>query len=141
VFRFRVSQPGRYVVDTRGPTDVYMKLFGPDSPTALIAEDDDSGLGSNARIATDLVEGEYFVQVRHWNRASGVGDYTVAVRTANVESACAAVRRFSRPRADRRPSRLAQLHAFGGDRDPGARVPRVPYLRDQAPAASAGRQR
>jgi hypothetical protein len=59
-----------------------MKLFGPDSPTALIAEDDDSGLGSNARIATDLVEGDYFVQVRHWNRASGMGDYTVSVRKA-----------------------------------------------------------
>ena len=82
VFRFRVTQPGRYIVDTRGPTDVYMKLFGPDSPTALIAEDDDSGLGSNARIATDLVEGDYFLQVRHWNRASGVGDYTVSVRKA-----------------------------------------------------------
>jgi len=82
VFRFRVAQPGRYVVDTRGPTDVYMKLFGPDSPTALIAEDDDSGLASNARIAIDLVEGDYYVQVRHWNRASGTGDYTVAVRKA-----------------------------------------------------------
>ena len=82
VFRFRVTQPGRYIVDTHGPTDVYMKLFGPDSPTALIAEDDDSGLGSNARIATDLVEGDYFLQVRHWNRASGVGDYTVSVRKA-----------------------------------------------------------
>lgn len=82
VFRFRVAEAGRYVVDTRGPTDVYMKLFGPGSPTALIAEDDDSGLASNARIAIDLVEGDYYVQVRHWNRASGVGDYTVAVRRA-----------------------------------------------------------
>jgi hypothetical protein len=28
------------------------------------------------------VEGDYYVQVRHWNRASGTGDYTVAVRKA-----------------------------------------------------------
>lgn len=80
LFRFRVLQAGRHVIDTQGPTDVYMKLFGPDSPTALVAEDDDSGIASNARIAVDLVEGEYFVQVRHWNRASGVGSYSVAVR-------------------------------------------------------------
>ncbi|MFC5770822.1 hypothetical protein [Thauera sinica] len=59
-----------------------MKLFGPDSQTALVAEDDDSGIAANARIAADLVEGGYFVQVRHWNRASGVGDYSVAVRKA-----------------------------------------------------------
>lgn len=80
LFRFRVTQPGRYIIDTQGSTDVYMKLFGPDSQTDLIAEDDDSGIASNARIAVDLIEGEYYVQVRHWNRSSGVGDYTVAVR-------------------------------------------------------------
>lgn len=82
LFRFRVAQPGRYVVDTQGPTDVYMKLFGPDSQTELIAEDDDSGIASNARIAVDLIEGEYFVQIRHWNRESGKGDYTISVRKA-----------------------------------------------------------
>jgi hypothetical protein len=82
LFRFRVSQAGRHVIDTQGPTDVYMKLFGPDSQTALVAEDDDSGIASNARIAVDLIEGEYFVQVRHWNRTSGVGSYSVAVRKA-----------------------------------------------------------
>ena len=59
-----------------------MKLFGPDSPTALIAEDDDSGMGSNARIAADLIEGRYFAQVRHYNRASGMGNYTVRVSRA-----------------------------------------------------------
>ena len=29
LFRFTVETNGRYVVDTRGPTDVVMKLFGP----------------------------------------------------------------------------------------------------------------
>ena len=68
------------MIDTRGPTDVVMKLFGPNSQTALIAEDDDSGIDTNARIVADLVEGSYFVQIRHWNRASGMGNYTVKVR-------------------------------------------------------------
>ena len=42
------------MIQTGGKTDVVMKLFGPDSETSLIAEDDDSGLGLNARIARPL---------------------------------------------------------------------------------------
>lgn len=80
LFRFKVTSNGRYTVDTRGPTDVVMKLFGPNSETALIAEDDDSGLATNASISRHLVPGEYFVQVRHYNRASGMGNYSVKVR-------------------------------------------------------------
>lgn len=81
LFRFSAPKDGSYVIDTRGPTDVVMKLFGPDSETALIAEDDDSGIDANARIAAGLVKGEYYVQVRHYNRASGMGDYSIKVRT------------------------------------------------------------
>ena len=69
-------------MDTRGPTDVVMKLFGPNSETALIAEDDDSGIDSNALIAANLIAGHYFVQVRHYNRASGMGKYSINVRKA-----------------------------------------------------------
>ena len=80
LYKFTAASDGLYVIDTRGPTDVVMKLFGPNSETALIAEDDDSGIDTNARIATSLIAGEYFVQVRHYNRASGMGDYSVKVR-------------------------------------------------------------
>ena len=79
LFRFTASSNGRYVIDTGGPTDVVMKLFGPNSETALIAEDDDSGTGSNARIAADLLAGEYLTQVRHYNSARGLGNYTIKV--------------------------------------------------------------
>ena len=79
LFRFSVDKGGRHVIDTKGATDVVMKLFGPNSPTALIAEDDDSGFGFNARIAANLIEGRYFAQVRHHNRASGKGNYSIAV--------------------------------------------------------------
>ena len=82
LFRFSADRDGHYVIDTRGPTDVVMKLFGPNQPTALIAEDDDSGYAYNARIGADLLAGDYWVQVRHYNRESGVGDYTVKVRRA-----------------------------------------------------------
>ena len=82
LYRFAVAAGGKYVIDTKGPTDVVMKLFGPDSQTDVIAEDDDSGLGFNARIAGALVPGNYFVQVRHFSSSSGVGDYTVRVRKA-----------------------------------------------------------
>jgi len=80
LYTFAASKDGRYVIDTSGPTDIVMKLFGPGSPTALIAEDDDSGPGLNARIAADLVAGEYFVQVRHYNKPSGTGEYSIKVR-------------------------------------------------------------
>ncbi len=79
LFRFTATSDGSYVINTRGPTDVVMKLFGPNSETALIAEDDDSGVDTNARIAAQLIAGEYFVQVRHYNRASGMGEYSIKV--------------------------------------------------------------
>jgi hypothetical protein len=80
LFKFTVATGGSHVIDTRGPTDVVMKLFGPDSPTAVIAEDDDSGVATNARIAADLIPGLYYVQVRHYNRASGMGNYSIKAR-------------------------------------------------------------
>lgn len=80
LYRFTATADARYVIDTLGQTDVVMKLFGPNSETALIAEDDDSGLDTNARIASDLIAGEYFVQVRHYRRQSGTGKYSIKVR-------------------------------------------------------------
>ena len=56
-----------------------MRLFGPDSQTALIAEDDDSGVGRNSKITADLVPGRYFVQIRHFNKARGTGPYSIKV--------------------------------------------------------------
>lgn len=80
LYKFVAETDGRYMIDTRGPTDMVMKLFGPNSETALIAEDDDSGIDANARIIADLIAGEYFVQVRHFNLVGGVGDYSIKVR-------------------------------------------------------------
>lgn len=79
LFKFTVTEAGRHTIETGGQTDVVMKLFGPDSETALIAEDDDGGVGRNSRIIADLMPGNYFVQIRHYNSASGIGQYNISV--------------------------------------------------------------
>ena len=79
IFRFDAGADGVHVIETRGTTDVYIKLFGPNSATNLIGEDDDSGQGLNPRIAANLIKGRYYVQVRHYDRSSGTGKYTVGV--------------------------------------------------------------
>jgi len=81
VFTFDVDpgESGVHTIETDGSTDVVMKLFGPDSDTLLIAEDDDDGQDRNSRIQRDLGPGKYFVQIRHFNRSSGTGDYSIRV--------------------------------------------------------------
>ena len=79
LYTFPAMTAGRYTVETSGPTDLVMKLFGPDSRTQLVAEDDDGGQGTNPRITVDLAPGRYFVQVRHYNSGQGTGSYTVKV--------------------------------------------------------------
>jgi hypothetical protein len=79
LFQFVVTTGGRHVIETGGRTDVVMRLFGPDSSTDVIATDDDSGVGLNARIVSDLVPGRYVVQVRHFSDTGGKGDYTIGV--------------------------------------------------------------
>lgn len=79
LYSFKAGTDGRYVIETRGTTDVFMKLFGPNSPTALIKEDDDSGIGANSLISADLIKGEYFVQIRHFS-ATRTGRYSIGVR-------------------------------------------------------------
>jgi hypothetical protein len=79
LFSFTASDAATYTVETAGPTDVVMKLYGPNSATALIAEDDDSGPGRNSRIMQNLSPGEYLVQIRHYNRQSGTGNYAIQV--------------------------------------------------------------
>jgi hypothetical protein len=79
IFSFTVIQSGKHIMETRGATDLVMQLFGPNSSTALIAYDDDSGNGRNSRIEQDLETGSYILQVRHYNTARGQGKYSVLV--------------------------------------------------------------
>ena len=79
LYTFTARSGGPHTISTTGQTDVVMKLFGPNSQTSLIAEDDDSGVGTNARIVANLIPGQYFVQIRHFNKASGTGSYRIKV--------------------------------------------------------------
>ncbi|NNM28474.1 MAG: peptidase, partial [Akkermansiaceae bacterium] len=83
LFSFRVPSTGKYVVETKGDTDVVMKLFGPDSRSILVDEDDDSGEARNARIEAELPPGEFTVQLRHFSESAGTGDYGVSVTRFN----------------------------------------------------------
>jgi hypothetical protein len=78
-FRFEVAAGGRHVIETHGSTDVMMALLGPDDPTLLIAQDDDSGKATNARVEAALEPGSYEVRVRHF-LPTGTGSYGVSVR-------------------------------------------------------------
>lgn len=79
-FTFTVASPGTYTIDTQAGTlaDNYMYLYGPNSQTALLAEDDDSGVGYAARIVRTLPVGTYYAKVRAYS-ASGTGMYTIRV--------------------------------------------------------------
>lgn len=77
-YRFVVAQAGDFVVETGGASDLLLSLYGPNSTTKLIAENDDSGFGRNARIEASLQPGTYHVRVRHYNSA-GTGPYRIWV--------------------------------------------------------------
>jgi hypothetical protein len=83
LYTFAVTQSGSYTIETQGTTDVVMSLFGPNNLASFIAEDDDSGQGSNARIVRNLVPGNYFVRVRHYS-ATATGAYRISVRLGNT---------------------------------------------------------
>lgn len=75
LFQFTARNAGRYTIETEGPSDLIMTLFGPAGER--VAQDDDSGVDRNARIVSQLVPGRYTVQVRHFNTANGTGRYTI----------------------------------------------------------------
>jgi Astacin (Peptidase family M12A). len=77
VFALQVERSGRYLLETSGPTNVRMAIYGPDAFDRLVANDDDSGRdGYNARISAVLMDGQYQVRVRH--QAGGPGRYGVS---------------------------------------------------------------
>ena len=80
-FQFLLPAPGNVRIEARGTSDVVIYLAGPNSPTTLIAWDDDSGEGRNSRIDRLLSAGSYFIYVTHYSRER-VGDYGISVREA-----------------------------------------------------------
>jgi hypothetical protein len=80
-YTFRVTTAGTYAIETSGRTDTFLSLFGPDSETRLIAQDDDSGPGTLSLLIQALPAGQYFVRVRHFSPAR-TGTYGISVRSS-----------------------------------------------------------
>ena len=80
-FTFTVETAGRFAIQTSGNTDTFVSLFGPNSESRLIAEDDDSGPGNLSLLTQNLTAGRYFVRVRLFS-ASSTGPYGISVRRA-----------------------------------------------------------
>jgi hypothetical protein len=80
-YTFRVKTAGTHTIETFGNTDTFVSLFGPNSETRLIAEDDDSGPGTLSLLAQKLAVGQYVVRVRHFSPAS-TGPYGISVRSS-----------------------------------------------------------
>lgn len=77
-FRFSLADQAEVTLETGGPTDVVIALFGPNSRTRLLDSDDDSGRSLNARIRAVLDSGDYYVRIRHYSLERG-GPYTVTL--------------------------------------------------------------
>lgn len=86
VYRFSVPTFGQYGIETQGPTDVVMTLYGPNDRNSLVTSDDDSGDERNARISAALTAGTYHVEVQHFF-PSGTGLYAISVRMEAEASA------------------------------------------------------
>jgi hypothetical protein len=72
-YRFTLTEETSMIIRTRGRLDTLLAL---ESAEAVLARDDDSGEGENARIIRKLGSGTYYVQVRGYDRNTS-GPYTL----------------------------------------------------------------
>jgi hypothetical protein len=79
-YTFKVATGGTHTIETTGNTDTLVSLFGPNSESKLIAEDDDSGPGNLSLLVQNLASGQYVVRVRHFSPSS-TGPYGIKVRS------------------------------------------------------------
>jgi hypothetical protein len=72
LFQFTVGSHGSFTIETKAETstmDTVMSLFGPNSQTTLLLENDDidSQRNLNSRITADLAPGTYHVKIRNYH--------------------------------------------------------------------------
>ncbi|MGE0680432.1 MAG: M12 family metallopeptidase [Candidatus Binatia bacterium] len=94
-FRFVVKEPATCTLETFGHTDVVMTLAGPNDPARILAEDDDTGEGRNAKIIEKLTPGTYAVKVRHYSPRE-TGNYQISVRSLSEGNTAREAQRVSR---------------------------------------------
>lgn len=77
-FELKSDLATRVNIYTEGSTDVVMSLVRADTMT-VIAWDDDSGQGTNAKIIKTLNKGKYIIRVRHYSPRK-TGDYSLTLK-------------------------------------------------------------
>lgn len=74
-YTFRLPNKARVLIETKGDTDVIMSLI--DSNNNVLAHDDDSGEGRNAKIVYDIRSDVlYTVKIKHYS-VKGTGEYRI----------------------------------------------------------------
>lgn len=76
VYQFEATEDGNYTIQTLGSMDAVLALFGPESKTNFIAENDDGGVGLNSLLHVALSKGTYYAQVRHYSQHR-TGNYKI----------------------------------------------------------------
>lgn len=76
-FQIPLDSAVKVAIYTEGPTDTVMSLMN--SNKNVIAWNDDSGTGSNARIVKTLNKGKYIVRIRHYSPKK-TGDYSITLK-------------------------------------------------------------
>jgi serralysin len=79
-YRISISGNGRFTVYTEGGTDTLLSLY--DGNGNLLAEDDDSGAGGNARISRNISGGTFFIKVMPYGGDDGGSSGPYTLRTA-----------------------------------------------------------
>lgn len=85
VFRFKVPAFETHTIETFGPSDTVITLFGPNDSNAQIAFNDDGGENFNSRITLNLSAGTYYVRVQLYNSGS-TGNYSIQVLSSEAPS-------------------------------------------------------
>ena len=76
-FELKSDSPTKITLFTEGPTDLVMSLMNADK--TVIAWDDDSGQGTNAKIIKTLNKGKYIVRIRHYS-PKRLGEYSITLQ-------------------------------------------------------------
>lgn len=79
LYRFEVSVFGSYTIETQGPSDTFMTLYGPNDATTQLGVNDDGGAGLNSRISMNLSPGIYYVRIRLYS-PNTTGSYGILVQ-------------------------------------------------------------
>ncbi len=78
-YQFVVAAAGSYVVETEGAPHAALSLFGPDDPTAVVADHVRPQHNAAARMNISLPAGSYLLRVVHADGAAATGTYSIAV--------------------------------------------------------------